>query len=472
MLDYDMAAHGSESLYGYLYQRIRDDIVEGEIAAGSRLPSKRSLAEHLGVSVATVEGAYGQLVAEGYVSARARSGYYACDLPGMVAYVASPQVDAVVHASGDSQTDLSRPAGASLDAARLWSRALRQTLTCEPEEEVFCPAPAQGTLRLRRAIAAHLRQTRGLVVDPARIVVGAGAQMLDVMIAQLMGQASVFALEDPGYVRLTRIYEACGCGVRHVPLDGQGVQMAGLEASGANVLHLMPSHQFPTGLVTSISRRYELMGWASVQEGRWLVEDDYDCEFRLAGRPVPALASIDADGRVIYTNTFSKSLGAALRLAYMVLPEELMERYSRELGFYSSTVSSVQQVALARILEGGDYERHVARVRKRCRDLRDELVGALRARPDAGRIGVEQADAGLHLVLRVDTKASEEEIAVRAVAAGLPEACLVPLSRYAFERADGDRSGAARRFVVPYDALDPTRVAILASLAFDEPSLK
>lgn len=469
MLDYDMTQHGSESLYGYLYQRIRDDIASGEIAAGARLPSKRSLAEHLGVSIATVEGAYGQLVAEGYVSARARSGFYACELPGAADGVASQRVgDGEGTAEGGrlEQTDLSRPAAASLDAARLWSRALRQTLASEPEEEVFAPAPAQGTLRLRRAIAAHLRSTRGLVVDPGRIVVGAGAQMLDVMIAQLMGQASVFALEDPGYVRLTRIYEACGCGVRHVPLDEQGVQMAALEASGANVLHLMPSHQFPTGLVTSISRRYELLGWASDRPGRWLVEDDYDCEFRLAGRPVPSLASVDAAGRVIYTNTFSKSLGAALRLAYMVLPEDLMERYSRELGFYSSTVSSVQQVALARILEDGSYERHVARVRKRCRDLRDEFVAALRARPDAGRIGVEQADAGLHLVLRVDAKASEEDIAARAVAAGLPEACLVPLSRYAFDGAGGVRSGAARRFVVPYDALDPSRVVILASLDF------
>ncbi len=134
--------------------------------------------------------------------------------------------------------------------------------------------------------------------------------------------------------------------------------------------------------MTTIGRRYELLGWASAREGRWLVEDDYDCEFRMSGRPVPALLSADVAGNVIYTNTFSKSLGSALRLAYMVLPEELMERYVRELGFYSSTVSSVQQVTLARILEGGEYERHVARVRKRCRDMRDALASALRSRGD------------------------------------------------------------------------------------------
>ena len=472
MLDYDMAQHGDESLYGYLYQQIRDDILCGEIRAGSRLPSKRSLAEHLGVSMATVEGAYGQLVAEGYVSSRPRSGFFACELPESAGVTASGRVPSGGNGDGEGapaqlEPDLTRPGGASMDAARLWSRALRQTLASEPEDEVFAPAPAQGTLRLREAIARHLRSTRGLAVDASHVVVGAGAQMLDVMIAQLMGVGSVVALEDPGYVRLTSIYEACGCAVRHVPLDGRGVDMASLEATGADVLHLMPSHQFPTGLVTPISRRYELLGWASGRARRWLVEDDYDCEFRLAGRPVPALASIDAASRVIYMNTFSKSLGAALRLAYMVLPDELMERYQRELGFYSSTVSSVQQVALARILEDGSYERHVSRVRKRCREMRDELVGELRARADADRIRIEQADAGLHLVLCVESAASEEEIAARALAAGLPAPCLSPLSRCAADPAHAFASDGLRRFVVPYDVLDSDSIANLAALSLD-----
>lgn len=462
MLDYDLSARGDSALYDYLYQRIRDDIMAGAIAAGQRLPSKRALAQHLGVSVVTVEGAYAQLTAEGYVRSRPRSGYFACELPAGEGMLVPTSAPVVACEAADDGADLTSSVSFSGDAARLWAHALRQTLSSEPEGEVFAPAPAQGSMRLRRAIAAHLRQSRGLVVDPARIVVGAGAQMLDVMISQLVGIGREFAVEDPGYVRLTRIYEACGQRVRHVPLDGQGVRVDAL--GDADVLHVMPSHQFPTGRVTTIGRRYELLGWASAREGRWLVEDDYDCEFRMSGRPVPALLSADVAGNVIYTNTFSKSLGSALRLAYMVLPEELMERYVRELGFYSSTVSSVQQVTLARILEGGEYERHVARVRKRCRDMRDALANALRSRGDAERVRIEEADAGLHAVLAIEGIRDAEVLAERAVDLGIPGVAFVPLERYVWDAGNAPADGRAR-FVVPYDALDAAAVARFADLS-------
>ena len=228
MLDYDLSARGDSALYDYLYQRIRDDIMAGAIAAGQRLPSKRALAQHLGVSVVTVEGAYAQLTAEGYVRSRPRSGYFACELPAGEGMPVPTSAPVIACEAVDDGADLTSSVSFSGDAARLWARALRQTLSSEPEGEVFAPAPAQGSMRLRRAIAAHLRQSRGLAVDPTRIVVGAGAQMLDVMISQLVGIGREFAVEDPGYVRLTRIYEACGQRVRHVPLDGQGVRVDAL----------------------------------------------------------------------------------------------------------------------------------------------------------------------------------------------------------------------------------------------------
>ena len=223
-------------------------------------------------------------------------------------------------------------------------------------------------------------------VDPDNIVIGAGAQLLDAMLVQLLGADKVYAIEDPGYLRLTRIYQAMGCKVRHIPLDDEGVDLSALQKTGTDVLHLMPSHQYPTGLVTSIARRYALLSWAAERPGRYLIEDDFDCEFRLAGKPIPALASIDAAQSVIYTNTFSKSLSSALRLAYMVLPDELMERFRCNLGFYASSVSSVDQVALARLLESGDYERHVNRVRVRAREARDSLTALVRKSvSDGGR---------------------------------------------------------------------------------------
>ena len=239
-------------------------------------------------------------------------------------------------------------------------------------------------------------------VDPNNIVIGAGAQLLDTMLVQLLGADKVYAVEDPGYLRLTRIYQAMGCKVRHIPLDGEGVDLSALQKTGADVLHLMPSHQYPTGLVTSIARRYALLSWAAERPGRYLIEDDFDCEFRLAGKPIPALASIDAAQSVIYTNTFSKSLSSALRLAYMVLPDELMERFRRDLGFYASSVSSVDQVALARLLESGDYERHVNRVRVRAREARDGLAALVRKTFPAGEVSIEHADAGLYCVVAVE----------------------------------------------------------------------
>lgn len=428
MLDYNLEQRGEASLYEYIYQQIRDDIVAGRIAAGEHLPSKRAFASHLGISVITIENAYSQLLAEGYICSRPRRGYYACKLP-----------DAPVLASAETELDRdSAPAGlnahdadgqpeqfaalspSALEAARLWQSALRATLTTEDEREIFSPAPAQGTARLRRAIAHHLRGTRGMNVNPDNIVIGAGAQLLDTMLVQLLGADKVYAVEDPGYLRLTRIYQAMGCKVRHIPLDGEGVNLGELLDAGADVLHLMPSHQYPTGLVTSIARRYALLSWAAERQGRYLIEDDFDCEFRLAGKPIPALASIDAAQSVIYTNTFSKSLSSALRLAYMVLPDELMERFRRELGFYASSVSSVDQVALARLLESGDYERHVNRVRVRAREARDGLAAIVRKTFPAGEVSIEHADAGLYCTVAAECEAGESSFTRALMHSSIP----------------------------------------------------
>lgn len=460
MLDYDLNDRGSLSRYEFLYRSIRDDVIAGVLAADDRLPSKRTLASKLDVSIVTVEQAYAQLIAEGYVYTRPRSGYFVCALPEAPA-PAGPHKFAEAQSAAASEepalvADLSgSPTAARPEAARIWGRALKATLASESEAEVFATPPSQGTPRLRNAIVAHLRRSRGMEVDPDRIVVGAGAQVLYNIIVQLLGRGSVFAVEDPGYPLLTSAYRANGAEVAHIPLDAEGICTNMLAASGASVVHVMPSHQFPTGRVTGIARRYELLSWANAEPERYIVEDDYDCEFRLAGRPIPPLASIDAQGRVIYTNTFSKSLGAGLRLAYLVLPNELEERYVRELGFYSSTVSSVQQVTLARLLESGDYERHVARERTRQRALRDELVDALKASSLGPRLQVEEADSGLHFVLAIDCSLNEAQVAASALSRGLK---LAPLSGYASDPQNREYPDGLRRFVIQYGALEPASI--------------
>ena len=460
MLDYNLEQRGEASLYEYVYQQIRDDIVAGRIAAGEHLPSKRAFASHLGISVVTIENAYSQLFAEGYICSKPRRGYYACELPeAPVLASAETELDrdsapASLNAhDADGQPEQFAPLSPSaLEAARLWQSALRATLTSEDEREIFSPAPAQGTARLRCAIAHHLRGTRGMNVNPDNIVIGAGAQLLDTMLVQLLGTDKTYAVEDPGYLRLTRIYQAMGCKVWHIPLDGEGVNLGELLDAGADVLHLMPSHQYPTGLVTCIARRYALLSWAAEQPGRYLIEDDFDCEFRLAGKPIPALASIDAAQSVIYTNTFSKSLSSALRLAYMVLPDELMERFRRELGFYASSVSSVDQVALARLLESGDYERHVNRVRVRAREARDGLASLVRKAFPAGEVSIEHADAGLYCVLAPASENVGDGL-IRAIEdVGIPyvsiDDCL-----WASDGAMIPRT--TRRVLIQYDDLSP-----------------
>ncbi|MDD6462253.1 MAG: PLP-dependent aminotransferase family protein [Bifidobacteriaceae bacterium] len=509
--EYDMAARGASSRYEYLYRCLRTDIESGEVRPGERLPSKRVLAKRVGVSLVTVEKAYGQLEAEGYAVARERSGYFAAQAlpasgadavqgrtakpvpeaasasasePGVAATTAMGRaampaaMPAAMSAPATAQpgqlnpsasiapspaasphgvqsgliADFSWPASNPGVAATLWSKALRDTLAHESDRELYAPQPSRGSLRLRRAIAAHLASFRGMDVDPGRIVIGAGAQMLYGMVAQLVqpteversaggvGNASerpsrpIVAVENPGYPRLSGIYTAYGWGVCHVPVDAEGIDMDGLDESGATMVHIMPSHQFPTGRVTSVTRRYELLGWLAGGPERYLVEDDYDNEFRLAGRPVPSLASIDVLGRVIYIGTFSKSLGSALRLAYMVLPPVLSRRYDDVLGFSSSTVSVVDQICLSRLLESGDYERHVNRYRTQRKAVRDLFLDALRATPAGRMCQVEEADSGLHFVLAVMAGCTEAQVARQALRRGVR---LAPMSQYAQMPRDG-----------------------------------
>lgn len=459
----DLDKRGELPLYEYLYRSIRDQVVDGRIASEERLPSRRALAERLGVSVVTVEGAYAQLVAEGYVVARPRRGYYAASLPSppdmaCAAPVASdkcPGEGLLAEdrpATGAVKYDLAHGASvASPGAVRLWERSLRDVIAHEPDDVLYRMPTARGVPRLREAIAAHLARSRGMSVNPERIVIGAGAQVLYGLVAQLLREAGSMGVEDPGYARASETYRAHGLDVRYLPLDLEGVSSHALRTSGVAVAHVMPSHQFPTGRVMSVARRYELLGWAAEKPGRFIVEDDYDCELRLAGRPIPALASIDAAGSVVYLNTFSKSLSSALRIAYLVLPASLDAAFDERLGFLSTTVPAIDQVALARALESGAYERHVARYRRDMREVRDALVEGILDGPAGSRVRIEEADSGIHFVLAVDDDGrGERGIASAARGAGVG---LAPLSSFAHVPEHAAGSDGRARFVVQYDGL-------------------
>lgn len=449
MLTYPLEERGALPLYEYLYRRIRRDILDGTLRRGERLPSKRALAEHLRVSVITVEGAYEQLEAEGYLRTEARRGFFveAVERARPAPPAPEPAVPAAERAWRlDLQTN-------RVDASRfplaVWSSLSRQVLRDEGPA-LLQPLPHQGLPALREAIADDLRDYRGLSVSPEQIVIGAGAEYLYLLLAQLLGTRAPFAVEDPGYRKISQVYGKCGVRCLPVPLDDEGMSAAALARSGAAVAHISPSHHYPTGLVMPIRRRQELLRWAE-ERGGFIVEDDYDSEFRFSGRPIPPLQSIDRSGRVLYMNTFSQTIAPSMRVGFVVLPPELLERYRRQLGFYACPVAATEQFVLARFLTGGQYEQHLARMRKEYRLRRAAVLDAFRRSPFASRITIREHGAGLHFLMHLQTDCSDAALRRRAQALGVR---LGFLSEYtAVPKAD-----FAHTLVVSYAALDPAQL--------------
>lgn len=522
MLTYPLDRKSSEPLYVQLYKHIRDDIATSKIESGSRLPSKRALASHLGVSVITVEGALAQLAAEGYIEASPRRGFFACEMQG---YEGGKRCSGAAAESGsaagsgrglntnpDPRPNLEReitahnPSAYEEAAARTadasagsgafpyaaWARTMRRVLSEGDESTLLSSMDGRGTFRLRRAIARHLQGFRGMEVSPEQIVIGSGAQSLYGLLVQLLGRSRTFAIENPGYLRLAQIYRSNDVNIRLIGLDEKGPIAEQLQASGASVFHCMPSHQFPTGITTTVGRRQELLEWVrkpDADKQRYLIEDDYDCEFRMSGRPVPPLQAMGESERVIYTNTFTKTLGPAFRIGYMVLPEHLVRRFLSRLGFYACTVGALEQLTLARFIESGEYERHVNRQRTRFRKLQSALTKALSEEAKRAGIGhrlkLHNIGAGLHFVISMESawgntaessrqQKTENAIAKRALECGVR---LSPLSDYFLDGicSSGDSAGTASSCsgsASAHDAAAPSAASGAASFVMSLASLQ
>ena len=421
MLTYSFAYLQGESMYTHLYKCIKNEILAGTRKASEKLPSKRMLAKNLGISLITVENAYAQLLVEGYINSEPKRGYYVAKLQQQLLPTAQPQA---------SQPLVESKAPATLSFAKssvppdtfpynTWSRLLRNTLTSADEHALISDTATGGVLPLRKALAKHLYQFRGLNVTPEQIIIGSGTQTLYNLIVQLLGRSHIYALEDPGYPQLAAIYRTNDVFCRYLPMDEQGIQAEVLENSGADILHITPSHQFPTGITMPVSRRYELLHWASQKSSRYIIEDDYDCEFRLFGKPIPPLQSIDKAEKVIYINTFSKTLAPTFRISYMVLPKHLASLFYAKLGFYSCTVSNFEQFTLAKFIEDGYFERHINRMRTYYRNKRDNLLKYLATCPAAKALQVEGENSGLHFLLHLATEASDSQLREAALKEGL-----------------------------------------------------
>ena len=409
MLTYDLERRGDLPRYDYLYRCIKGDILSGRLAAGEKLPSKRALAAHLGTAVVTVENAYAQLLAEGYLTSRERSGCYVAQVETRQS---PPPPPAPVQTVPERRWLLDlRGVGSGIEGFpfSVWARLTRQVLS-ERGEELLRSVPHNGVLELRQAISRHLYRFRGMEVPPEQIVVGAGAEYLYNLIVQLLGRELTYGVEDPGYSKAAKIYRLNGAACAFLPMDGQGISPKTAQERRVEVLHLSPNHQFPTGVVMPIARRQGLLRWAEEGERRYLVEDDYDSEFRFTGRPIPALQSADQQGRVIYVNTFSRTLAPSLRISYMVLPQGLMERYQDRLGFYACTVPAIEQYTLAQFLEKGHFESHISRMRVFYRGQRDRIIDWILTSPLAGRCRVLREEAGLHFLLELDTSRPDQAL--------------------------------------------------------------
>ena len=412
MLTY-LLEHGSEKpMYEVLYEKIKEDIISGRIPGGEKLPSKRAFARQLRVSTITVENAYAQLITEGFVESAARKGYFAADLGSFAGTVPAgatqkqedepiPEREWFADFAG-SQT---RPESFPFTT---WAKISREILT-NCREELMHNTPQNGAFRLREAIADHLRAFRGLQADPDQIVIGAGTDYLYGLLIQLLGFEKKYVYENPGYRKIGQVLNAYHVSNAPVSMDRQGISVSSVKQQDADIVHATPAHHFPTGITMSAARRFELLEWASEKEGRYILEDDYDCEFRMSGRPLPTLFGLDRGRHVIYMNTFTRSLASTIRISYMVLPKELMELCRKKLGFYSCSVPVLEQYTLTEFIRRGCFEQHINRMRSASRKLRDYLLQEIADSPLGSIASVYEEDAGLHFLLNLALKIPAEE---------------------------------------------------------------
>lgn len=533
MLTYDLRSRGTSSLYEFLYQSIREDIARGRIPCGTKLPSKRNLAQHLDIGVATVTAAYDQLITEGFVRTEQRRGYFVEDVSEFRCKPVTPQVkdsssedgtsvgaecgaqDAAAgvfaaHGAQDarfddasagpnsrhretarSSADTASDAPAaetphaierardpeyfvdlkanrtsvSLFPATVWGRYMREALSL-PSDNLLRSIPFNGLPELRRAIASYLRRTRGMDVSPDCIIIGAGSEYLYGRLLQMLGPTTTFAMENPGYRKFAAISKAFGNPWRPVPIDESGLLVDELEESGADVVHVSPANHFPTGIVMPIKRRLELFEWANRARKRYIIEDDYDSEFRYSGRLIMPLFADDASDKVIYLNAFSKTMVPSLRISYMVLPPKLLARYVDTMSFYSCTVSSFEQYALARFIDEGHLERHINRTRNFYRRQREAVLREIAQSPLAKISHVEERNAGTHFLLYVRTSLTHDQVRQRGAEQGLN---ISLFSDYLLRDSDGLSERTTKRFeqysngetalVLNYAGIEPERLS-------------
>ena len=345
-------------VYLQLYNQIRDDIVNEILRFNSKLPSIRSLAEETGVSTITVEHAYALLCDEGYIEPKERSGFIVCfrKKDGFATSASLSKKPPEVYHGDRAYSEFS---------LSVLSKTMRKVLT-DRGDLILEKSPNLGCAELREAIKSYLGRNRGITVDAEQIVIGSGSEYLYGLIVELLGRSRIFAIESPSYKKIEQVYKATEINYELLPLTHAGIDSKALTQTSADVLHTTPYRSYPSGVTATASKRHEYVRWAS-ESDRYIIEDDFESEFSVSTKPSETLFALSANDNIIYLNTFSKTISPSLRIGYMVLPKHLVSIYREKLGFYSCTVPTFMQYVLTELLNNGDFERHINRVRRKLR---------------------------------------------------------------------------------------------------------
>ena len=412
----DLQGGAKAPLYEKIYEYIKRDVIEGKIPVGEKLPSTRLLAKHLAVSRSTVEMAYEQLLAEGYIKAEPCRGFFVCDITELYELGNIEDIRHTVSFGKKEQEETARRhiidfSPYAIDTEHfpynVW-RKLNKNVLLDDREELLLSGDGQGDYGLRKAIAAYLHQARGVNCRPDQLIIGAGNEYLEILLTQILGRNKQVLMENPTYLQAYHTFLNMGYQMSFVSVEEEGIDPQKVRKYDPDVVYIMPSHQFPLGTVMPLKQRLELLKWASEKEERYLIEDDHDSEYRYRGKPIPSLQSIDHFDKVIYIGTFSKSIAPSLRISYMVLPPELLKRYHKNCGFYSTTVPKIQQEVLRAFIEEGHFERHLNKMRGIYRSKHDFLLAELKKKNWVEKIYGDHA--GLHVLVQVNTEKKEKEI--------------------------------------------------------------
>lgn len=458
MLIVALDASRKEPLYEQIYNSIKEEIVTGALPFGARLPSARRLAKHLDVSRNTVDTAYAQLCAEGYIESKPKRGFFVCQVEELAELHIPVKIE-------DEEEEIKKeevpydfsPVGVDMTQFpyHIWRKLLKEIMIND-NSELFQKGNFQGDLELRKAIMYYLRQSRGVHVHTSQIVVAAGMENLLFLIHQILGEKVSIGIENPVYKNAYAILKELNFKIHPIIMDESGMCVEQLEQTDANLAYVTPAHQYPTGVIMPVGRRSQLLRWAKKDPDRYIIEDDYDSELRLSGQPIPTLQSMDVSDKVIYMNTFTKTLASTVRISYMILPRELFQQYYKKLSFYSCTVSNFEQYTLAKFIEEGYFEKHINRLRNYYHNKRNTIVETIKKSRLNQYVSISGEEAGVHFLMKIETKKPQEQLMENAKAQGIK---LSPLSAYYKE----NREEIQNTYVMNYSSIELEKIEMVVT---------